>query len=363
VRKARRRTRVFVPLPDISTSAASIPSAEVPDIRPTASFILFRAVDSNRPSGRALYFTMKLLPLSDTVIAAMNPDTLSDDEPLIGAHHSIAGGIYKAFERAQETGCRTLQVFTKNSNQWQSKPLTDEDVTNYKSVALKSTIRPVIAHDSYLINLCSSDPTVRRKSQAAFLDELRRCELLGIPYLNFHPGAHLGRGEREGIKLIADSLNQVHARTKDFHVLSVLETTAGQGTTLGYRFEQLREIIDQVDEPLRMGVCIDTCHIFAAGYDIATESGYEKTMQEFDSTVGFDRLVAIHSNDSKKGLGSRVDRHEHIGRGAIGDTGFRLLMQDVRLKQIPKILETPKGDNFELDKMNLARLRMLASMR
>jgi deoxyribonuclease-4 len=280
--------------------------------------------------------------------------------PLVGAHESIAGGIFKAFERAEEAGCRTLQVFTKNSNQWRAKALTGEDVANYKSAASKSTIGPVIAHDSYLINLCATDPEILRKSRDAFLDELQRCELLGIPYLNFHPGAHLGKGEEEGIRGIIESLNWAHDQTKRFAVKSVLETTAGQGSALGYRFEQLRAIIDGVDEPERMAVCIDTCHIFAAGYDISNEKGYEATMREFDAVIGLERLAAIHTNDSKKGLGSRVDRHEHIGKGAIGKAGFRLLMQDPRLREIPKILETPKGEDLKEDKMNLRLLRKLA---
>lgn len=278
-------------------------------------------------------------------------------QPLIGAHESIAGGIHLAFERGASVGCRCLQVFTKNSNQWSATPLTSEDVANYKTAQLKTNICPVVAHDSYLINLCAKDKTILKKSREAFVDELRRCEMLGIPYLNFHPGAHVGAGEEEGIKLIIESLNLAHEQTKEFQVVSVLETTAGQGTTIGYRFEHLRKIIDGVDEPHRMAVCIDTCHLFAAGYDISNEEGYEKTMNEFNNVIGLDKLVAIHVNDSKKGLGSRVDRHEHIGKGAIGKEGFRCLMQDERLKNIPKILETPKGEDLKEDRMNLALLR------
>lgn len=291
---------------------------------------------------------------------ALNHNTASSTpQPLIGAHESIAGGIHVAFERAASVGCRTLQVFTKNNNQWYAKPLTEEDVANYKTAQTNANIAPVVAHDSYLINLCAADPSILKKSRAAFLDELRRCKLLGIPYLNFHPGAHMGAGEEEGIKRIVESLNWAHAQTKGFRVLSVLETTAGQGTALGYRFEQLREIIDNVDEPYRMAVCIDTCHLLAAGYDIRTEAAYEKTMQEFDEIIGLERLVAIHMNDSKKGLGSRVDRHEHIGKGAIGLEGFRWIMNDPRLASIPKILETPKSADLEEDRMNLGVLRNL----
>ena len=281
-------------------------------------------------------------------------------EPLIGAHESIAGGIHTAFERAEQVGCATLQVFTKNSNQWHAKPLTGEDVASYKTIASKSNIHPVVAHDSYLINLCAGNPELLKKSCVAFVDELRRCELLGIPYLNFHPGAHTGQGEEEGIKKIIESLNWAHEETKGFSVLSVLETTAGQGSAIGYRFGHLRQIIDGVDKPERMAVCIDTCHIFAAGYDIGTEKGYDATMKEFDAIIGLKRLAAIHANDSKKPLGSRVDRHEHIGKGAIGKLGFRFLMQDKRLAKVPKILETPKGEDLKEDVMNLKVLRELA---
>jgi deoxyribonuclease IV len=283
----------------------------------------------------------------------------AEDALLIGAHESISGGVYTAFERAESVGCATLQVFTKSSNQWYAKPLSDEDIANYKSAASKSTIKPVVAHDSYLINLCAVNPDILKKSRESFTDELRRCEALGIPYLNFHPGGHVGRGEKEGIKYIIESLNLAHDQTKGYKVKSVLETTAGQGTTLGYRFEQLREIIDGVDDSKRMAVCIDTCHIFAAGYDISTPEAYEKTMKEFDEIVGLKRLAAFHVNDSKKGLGSKVDRHEHIGKGAIGLDGFRCLMNDARLKDVPKILETPKGEDLAEDKMNLATLRKL----
>ena len=282
------------------------------------------------------------------------------DGPLIGAHESVAGGLHAAFERAARVGCRALQIFTKNSNQWRAKPLASNDIANYKTALLESTIQPVISHSSYLINLCARDPALLEKSHIAFLDELSRCEALGIPYLNFHPGAHTGAGMSDGIKRIIESLDWAHEQTQSFKVLSVLETTAGQGTAIGHRFEQLREIIDGVQDPHRIAVCIDTCHIFAAGYDISTEKAYEKTMQEFDDLIGFDKLVVIHVNDSKKGLGSHVDRHEHIGRGAIGKLGFQCLMRDGRLKTVPKILETPKGEDLREDRMNLAVLRKLA---
>ena len=288
-----------------------------------------------------------------------SPRRALPDDPLIGAHQSIAGGIHLAFERAERATCRTLQVFTKNSNQWRSKPLSDEDIQNYKSAASKSTIRPVIAHSSYLINMCAVDPAILERSRAAFVDELERCEALGIPYLNFHPGAHMGAGIDDGLKRIVESLDWAHGETPGFGTKSVLETTAGMGSSLGHTFGQLRYIIDRVAQPERVAVCIDTCHIFAAGYDLRTEDAYRKTMREFDEVIGLERLVAIHANDSKKGLGSRLDRHEHIGDGAIGKKGFRYLMQDPRLRDIPKILETPKGDDLAEDRANLTVLRKL----
>lgn len=280
--------------------------------------------------------------------------------PLIGAHMSIAGGLHLAFERGASAGCATIQIFTKNNNQWNAKPLTDVEVQQFKSAQKKFKIKPVAAHTAYLINLCASNKDILEKSRLAFAEELRRCELLKIPYLIFHPGAHTSAGETEGIKKIIESLNLAHEETKNFKVKSVLETTAGQGSSIGYRFEQLKEIIDRVDNPERMAVCIDTSHVFAAGYDIRNEIVYRKTMNEFNNIVGIKNLAVIHCNDSKKELGSRVDRHEHIGKGTVGKEAFRLIMQDKRLTKIPKILETPKGAEMEEDRMNLAVLRKLA---
>ncbi|MGD0337407.1 MAG: deoxyribonuclease IV [Bacteroidota bacterium] len=279
--------------------------------------------------------------------------------PLLGAHMSIAGGIHTAFDRGEKIGCKTMQVFTKNSSQWFGKSLTEEDIRQYEEKAKKSLITPVIAHDCYLINLCAKNASILKKSRDALLDELQRCQALGILYLNFHPGSHMGLGEKEGIQKIAESINLIHEKTKEFSVKSVLETTAGQGTALGYTFEQLQAIIELVEEKKRIGVCIDTCHVFAAGYDIGTEEGYEKTFHEFDEVIGFDRLVAFHVNDSKKGLGSRIDRHEHIGKGTIGIKGFSLLMNDQRFQDIPKILETPKSEDMHEDMENLKVLEGL----
>lgn len=279
--------------------------------------------------------------------------------PLLGAHMSIAGGVHTAIERGETIGCTTIQMFVKNNNQWRGKPLTDDDVATYKELRSKSTISPIMVHDTYLINLCAKDKSILKKSREALKDELDRCEMLGVDFLNFHPGSHMGVGEKEGIKLIADSLNIIHDQTSGYRVKSVVEATAGQGTAVGYRFEHLREIIDLVEQKKRMAVCIDTCHVFAAGYDIASEKGYEKTFEELDAVIGLDWLVAFHVNDSKRELGSRVDRHEHIGKGCIGKKGFAFLMNDPRFVGLPKILETPKGEDMKEDVMNMKVLRGL----
>ena len=286
--------------------------------------------------------------------------TRSSDHPIVlGAHMSIAGGIHTAVERAMSVKCTALQLFVKNSNQWHAKPLSIEDISTYKKLLAESRIGPVVVHDSYLINLCAVDDAILRKSRLALKDELDRSEQIGAQFLNFHPGSHMGAGEQEGIKRIAESLNIIHDQTRGYRVKSVLETTAGQGTSIGYRFEHLKEIIDLVDDRDRMAVCVDTCHVFAAGYDISTEDGYKATFDEFDRIIGLDRLVAFHINDSKREFNSRVDRHEHIGKGTIGKLGFRLLMNDQRFQNIPKILETPKGPELKEDVVNLKLLRSM----
>jgi deoxyribonuclease-4 len=276
---------------------------------------------------------------------------------------SIAGGVHTAVERGVSIGCTTMQMFVKNNNQWSGKELTDEDISTYKKLLRESSIGPVVVHDTYLINLCAKDAQILRKSRVTLKDELNRCEILGVACLNFHPGSHVGAGEAEGIKRIAESLNVIHEETKGYRVKSVLETTAGQGTAIGHQFGQLRQIIDMVAEPDRMAVCVDTCHMFAAGYDISTERGYEKTFEEFDAIIGLNRLVAFHVNDSKRELGSHVDRHDHIGKGKIGKTGFRLLMNDDRFRTVPKILETPKGPEMKEDVRNMKTLRNMVVKR
>ena len=286
-----------------------------------------------------------------------------NDSILLGAHMSIAGGVHTAVERAMKIGCTTMQMFVKNNTRWNGKPLTDDDVSTYKKLLSESSIGPVLVHNTHLINLCATDKVILKKSCAVLKDEFDRAEQLSASYLNFHPGSHMGAGEDDGIQLVAESLNIIHAQTKEYRVKSVLEATAGQGTALGYRFEQLRAIIDLVDEADRMAGCIDTCHVFAAGYDISNEPGYWRTFEEFNAIVGLDRLVAFHINDSKRELGSRVDRHEHIGKGKIGKTAFRLLMNDERFRNIPKVLETPKGPEMKEDVRNMRVLRGLVEKR
>jgi deoxyribonuclease-4 len=279
--------------------------------------------------------------------------------PHIGTHVSAAGGLHRGIERGLRIGCTTIQVFTKNSNRWDAGPIADEDIQNYKTAQGNATIAPVVAHAAYLINLCAASPAVLRRSRAALADELQRCEAFGLTGLVVHPGAHMGKGENEGIPRIAESINIVHENTPHFQTLTILETTAGQGTSVGYRFEQLRRIIDTIEQNDRVAVCIDTCHLFAAGYPIHTEAGWYATMREFDDILGFSRLALVHVNDSRRKLGSRVDRHEHIGKGEIGAEGFRMLMNDPRFRALPKILETEKSEDMHEDIENMAVLRSL----
>lgn len=278
---------------------------------------------------------------------------------LLGAHMSIAGGVHTAVERAARIGCATMQIFVKNNNRWKDKPMEAEDVATYKELLLKARIGPVMVHDTYLINLCARNKDILERSRATLKDEFDRSAALDVEYLNLHPGSHLGAGEDDGIKLIAESLNLIHEQRAGTTVKSVLETTAGQGTAIGYKFDHLRKIIEHVDKKERIGICVDTCHVFAAGYDLSTERGYESTFEEFDAMVGLKRLVAFHVNDSKRELGSKVDRHEHIGKGKIGLQGFRMLMNDPRFIGIPKILETPKGPDMKEDVMNMDVLKGL----
>ena len=279
---------------------------------------------------------------------------------LIGAHVSISGGLHKAFPLAADIGCTAMQIFTKNANQWNAKPLQEKEIQQFKAAWAASGIRMIVAHDSYLINLASPDGELLEKSRSAMRIEVERCEQLGIPYLVMHPGSHVGSGEEAGLRRVAESFDAIHRQTSGVQAKILVETTAGQGTNLGWQFEQIARIFEQVAQPERLGVCFDTCHTFAAGYDIRTAAAYRQTMAEFDRIIGLARLNAIHLNDSVKPLGCRVDRHEAIGKGHIGLDGFRWLMNDPRLAAIPKILETPKGgDPVASDQDNLSKLRAL----
>ena len=279
-------------------------------------------------------------------------------EPLLGAHMSIAGGIHNAFSHGERAGCRTLQIFLKNANQWKGRGLTEEDRSLYIEAQKRSSIGPVMAHNSYLINLASPDPFLYERSLEAFMEEMGRANFLGVPHVVLHPGAHMGAGENQGIARVAAAINRALTQVPP-PVGILLENTAGQGSCLGHRFDHLAAILDRVRHPERIGVCLDTCHLFAAGYDIRSEAGYRKTILEFDRLLGVDRIRAFHVNDCKRELGARVDRHAHIGKGFIGLDAFRCLVNDRRFARVPKILETPKGKDLREDLINLAVLRSL----
>lgn len=277
---------------------------------------------------------------------------------LLGAHVSIAGGVDQAPLRGLQVGCDTIQIFTKSSRQWRAKPLGALEILAFRKNLRATGIRPVVAHDCYLVNLAAPAPALWRQSVAAFADELARAEALGIPYLVTHPGSHAGAGEADGIARVAEALNVVGAGRRRVQVL--LEVTAGQGSSLGHRFEQLAAIIAGVEHGQAIGVCLDTCHLFAAGYDIRTPAGYRNTLRALDACLGLRRVKAVHLNDSRTGLGSRVDRHAHIGEGGLGLPAFACFLRDPRLRRVPMILETPKdGDAVRADRRNLARLRRL----
>lgn len=281
--------------------------------------------------------------------------------PLFGAHMSIAGGYHNALLAAQKYQCETVQLFTKNNNQWQGKPLSAEDVATFRRVLKETGLRYATAHDCYLINLASPNADLYRRSIEAFVVEMQRAEALGLSYLVTHPGTPTDGDEPRGLERIAAALDETHRRCPNFRVQVLLETTAGQGASLGHRFEHLAQIFQCIAEPKRVGVCLDTCHVFAAGYALAPLAEYQATMKEFDKLIGLKRLRCFHVNDSKKPQGSRVDRHAHIGRGCLGLEPFRLLVNDRRFRNRPMILETPKeeGENEEMDRENLATLRGL----
>ncbi|MEI6207880.1 MAG: deoxyribonuclease IV [Desulfuromonadales bacterium] len=279
----------------------------------------------------------------------------------LGAHMSISGGLHLAIDRAVATGCDVLQIFTRNSNQWKGKPVSEADAALFKEKFAASGLHEIISHDIYLINLAAPPGENRDKSLAAFRDELETCARLDITKIVMHPGSHLTDTPETALERVVEAFDQLFSEVPQFEGRVLLETTAGQGTNLGRSFEDLQAIIIRSKFPQKFGVCFDTCHTYAAGYDTATEDGYRDTMQRLDQLIGLDRLHCFHLNDSKKGLGSRVDRHEHIGQGALGLAPFRFILNDPRFASIPKILETPKGDNDEMDAVNLGILRGLVT--
>ena len=279
--------------------------------------------------------------------------------PLLGAHMSIAGGLHLAFARIQEVQGESLQIFLSNQRQWQTLPLTSQMVEDFRQNWKENDYMPVAAHDSYLINLAAPDPTTLERSVAAFADELQRAATLEIPFLITHPGSHRGEGVEAGLERFVENMDRAITRSKTSTVMVLIENTAGQGTNLGSTFEEISFIISESQYGDRLGVCFDTSHAFAAGYDIRTRVTYEDTLSKFDQIIGLERLKFFHINDSKRPLDSRVDRHEHIGKGEIGLKGFRLLLNDPRFRQHPMVLETPKGKELKEDKANLEVLRSL----
>jgi deoxyribonuclease-4 len=278
---------------------------------------------------------------------------------LFGAHESIAGGVFYAVERGKKATCDTIQMFNKSNNQWRAKKLDKKEIDKFFETIEQTGVTVCTSHTSYLINIASPDKALNKKSYLSLKEEMERCEQLKIPNLVMHPGAHVGSGEKQGLDRIAENINRLFDELQDNHVTLLLETTAGQGSVLGYRFEQLAYIIDKVENKPQIGVCLDTCHVFAAGYPLRSPAEYKKTMKNFDEVIGLDRLKIIHVNDSLKEFNSRRDRHEHIGQGFIGLEGFRNFVNDRRLAKIPMILETPKGEDLAEDIENLKVLRSL----
>jgi deoxyribonuclease-4 len=280
---------------------------------------------------------------------------------ILGAHKSIAGGYHKAVERAAACGCDCVQLFTKNNNQWRAKDITPDEARRFRQALEQLGISHPIAHDCYLINLASPDPTIWRKSVDAFVVELCRAQTLGIPWVVTHPGAYTTSSEARGLRRVVQALDEIHRQTPGIRAECLLETTAGQGTSLGWRFEQLAAILDRVKDPDRLGVCFDTCHVFAAGYPLATEKEYRATMRALSASVGLEKIKAFHLNDSRRELGCRVDRHAHVGRGRMGLEPFRRLLADRRFHNTAMYLETPKGkeNGVDLDVINLGVLRGL----
>jgi deoxyribonuclease-4 len=304
------------------------------------------------------------IPIEDYVSEGKRRGKSASDnrqtEILLGAHMSIGGGVHTAIERGCSINCTAIQMFVKNNMQWFARPLTRDEIRAFLNHAQRAELLSIFAHANYLINLAATNPQFHANSMRALSEELTRADQLELPFLVMHPGAHVGAGEEAGLEKIVDSINRVFRKIPKVKTRVALETTAGQGSCLGHRFEQIAYIIERVRQPERLCVCLDTAHVFAAGYDIGSEAGVKKTFREFDRVIGLDRLAAIHMNDSKTPRGSRVDRHQHIGKGQIGLDAFRFIMRDRRFRKIPKVLETPKGKEMREDVENLKTLRELA---
>jgi|TARA_Y100000294_G_scaffold42736_1_gene39049 deoxyribonuclease-4 len=277
----------------------------------------------------------------------------------LGAHESIAGGVGEAILRGQKATCDVIQIFNKSNHQWKAKKIVKDDLDLYFQNMEETGIKVVCSHASYLINLASPDRSLSDRSCTALKVEMERCELLHIPRLIIHPGSHLGKGIRKGIERIAKNIDKLFERIPDNNVTLTLETTAGQGNNIGSSFEEIAEIIDLSDSGDRLGACLDTCHVFAAGYPLENQADYRKTMERFSTIIGFSKLKVVHLNDSKGDLGSRIDRHEHIGKGKIGKDAFANILNDKRFHNIPMVLETPKKADLKNDVENLNVLRSM----
>jgi deoxyribonuclease IV len=281
----------------------------------------------------------------------------------LGAHMSIAGGLSLALERGREVGCGAVQIFLKNQRQWAAKLLAAGEVRAFRAARRATGVRHVFAHSSYLINLGNPSPALWSQAVDAFTDELERAEALGLSCVVIHPGSHMGAGLEAGLARVTAALDESLARTAGYRVKVALENTAGAGNTIGRTFGELAALLERAARPERLGVCLDTCHLFAAGYDVRTAAGYRRAMAECEATVGLERVLAFHLNDAKAPLGSGLDRHENIGRGALGLVPFRLLLNDRRFARVPKVLETPKEPEPTADLRNLAVLRKLRRRR
>jgi deoxyribonuclease-4 len=276
---------------------------------------------------------------------------------LLGAHMSIAKNPALAITRGESVGCETIQIFVKSNRRWSAKPMSKEKIEKFIKTRKEHDINPIFSHNTYLVNLASPDEETLQKSMECFLYEIKTSEQLKLEYIVMHPGSHLDTGLEKGIKKIGENIRELILKTEGFKIKILIETMAGQGTNIGYKFEHIGEIMDIIDIPERVGICFDTCHSYAAGYDFRSEKSYEKMIEEFDSILGLDNLYVVHLNDSVGALQSHLDRHEHIGQGEIGLEGFRNFILDERFDKIPGVLETPKDKDMTMDKKNLEVLR------